>query len=80
MHFFLHKWNVFIPMIHNQIAGPNHPMFRSFSDEQVDYIIAFNIGAIWNFVMKWIEHDMKDSPDALKETLLKYLANLSLFT
>lgn len=80
MYLLLHKWNIFIPMIHNQIVSPNHPMFQSFSTEQIDYIIAFNIGAIWNVIMKWIEHDMKDTPDTIKTTLLKYLANLSLFT
>lgn len=80
MHLFLHKWNVFIPMIHNQIVSPNYPIFQPFSAEQVDYIIAFNIGAIWNVIMKWIEHDMKETPDTIKTTLLKYLANLSLFT
>lgn len=80
MYLLLHKWNIFIPMIHNQIVSPDHPMFQSFSSEQVDYIIAFNIGAIWNVIMKWIEHDMKETPDAIKTTLLKYLANLKFFT
>ncbi len=80
MHMFLHKWNIFIPMIHNQIVPPNHPIFHAFSAEQVDYIIAINIGAIWNVIMKWIEHDMKDSPDTIKKTLLKYITTLSLFT
>ena len=80
MYLLLHKWNIFIPMIHNQIVSPEHPMFQSFSSEQVDYIIAFNVGAIWNVIMKWIEHDMKETPDAIKTTLLKYLANLKHFT
>lgn len=77
---FLHKWNIFIPTIHRQLVKPNHPLFHEFSVEQVDYIIAFNIGAIWNIVMKWIENDMKDSPNTIKETLLKYVKTLSLFT
>lgn len=42
-------------------------------------MIAFNIGAVWNIVMKWIENDMKDSPDTIKETLLAYMTNLSRF-
>ena len=80
MHLLLQKWNIFIPMMHNQIVNPNHPMFRPFIAEQVDYIIAFNIGAIWNVIMKWIEYDMKETPDSIKTTLLKHLANLTLFT
>lgn len=80
MHLFLHKWNIFIPMIHNQIVNPDHPIFHAFSAEQVDYIIAFNIGAIWNIIMKWIENDMKDSPDTIEKTILKYIETLSRFT
>lgn len=79
MHLFLHKWNIFIPTIHNQIVNSNHPIFHGFSVEQVDYIIAFNIGAVWNIVMKWIEDDMKDSPDTIKKTLLEYITTLSRF-
>lgn len=66
-------------MMHKQIVKPNYPIFRSFTAEQVDYIIAFNIGAIWNVIMKWIEYDMKETPEQIKTTLLKYLANLQLF-
>lgn len=80
IHLLLHKWNIFIPMMHNQIVSPNYPLFRSFTSEQIDYIIAFNIGAIWNVIMKWIEYDMKESPEQIKATLLKYLSNLMLFT
>lgn len=79
MHLLLHKWNIFIPAIHKQIVSPDYPMFQAFSAEQVDYIIAFNVGAVWNVIMKWIEHGMKDTQDAIKTTLLKYIANLSLF-
>lgn len=80
MHLLLHKWNTFIPIIHKKLVSPNHPMFQVFSDEQIDYVIAFNNGAVWNVIMKWAEHDMKDSPDTIKTILLKHLANLSFFT
>lgn len=80
MHMFLQKWNTFIPMIHNQIVSPDYPIFREFSAAEIDYIIAFNIGAIWNVIMKWIEQDMKDSPDAIKKTLLKYITTSSRFS
>ena len=80
MHLLLNKLNIFIPIRHNQVVSPSNPMFQSFSAKQIDYTIAFNIGAIWNVIMKWIEHDMKDSPEIIKTTLVKYLANLALFT
>ena len=78
MHMFLHKWNTFIPKIHNQVVSPDNVIFKSFSKEQVEYIIAFNIGAIWNVVMKWIDNDMKEKQDTIKSTLLNYIFNLKL--
>lgn len=80
MHLFLNKWNTFIPIMHKNIVCPNHPMFQKFSDEHIEYIIAFNIGAVWNVIMKWLENDMKDSPDTIKAILLQHLETLSLFT
>lgn len=76
-HLLLEKWNTFIPMIHEQIAGDNCPLFQSFSPEQVSYIIACNVGAVWNIIMKWIEYDMNGTPEDMKKTLLKYLTALS---
>lgn len=76
-HLLLEKWNTFIPMIHEQIAGDNCPLFQSFSPEQVSYIIACNVGAVWNIIMKWIEYDMNGTPEDMKKTLLKYLTTLS---
>lgn len=54
-------------------------MFQPFSHEQASYIIAFNIGAVWNIIMKWMEHDMRETPDHIKKPLMKYLTDLTLF-
>lgn len=78
-HFLLKKWNTFIPMIHNQAVCEDCILFQSFSPEEVSYIIALNVGAVWNIIMKWLEYDMNDSPENIRNTLLKYLNNLSLF-
>ena len=79
MHLLLEKWNMFIPMIHNQIVDDNCTIFQTFSPEQASYIIAFNIGAVWNIIMKWIEYDMSETPDNIKRTLIKYVADLGRF-
>lgn len=41
-----------------------------------DYVIYFNIGAIWNVITMWIENDAKDSEDQIKNVLSKYLNNI----
>lgn len=78
MHLLLEKWNTFIPMIHNQVVGNDCTMFQAFSPVETSYIIAFNIGAIWNIIMKWVEYDMIETPDQIKKTLMKYLTDLTL--
>lgn len=77
MHLLLRKWNTFIPMIHNQIVDEDCSMFQTFSPEETSYIIAFNIGAVWNIIMKWLENDMIEKPDNIKKILIKYLTDLA---
>lgn len=72
----LNKLNSFIPMIHNQIVSPDYPLFQPFTPEQVEYIIAFNVGSAWNIILKWIERDMSDTPEYIKETILHYLDHM----
>ncbi|MGN0482351.1 MAG: TetR/AcrR family transcriptional regulator [Lachnospiraceae bacterium] len=79
MHMLLEKWNTCIPILHRQIVKPDHPMFQSFSEKEVDCIIAFNIGAIWNVIDQWVTSDMAESQDMIRETLLRYVQNLSFF-
>lgn len=77
MHLLLKKWNTFIPMIHNQIVGDGCTMFQAFTPEETSYIIAFNVGAVWNIIMKWLEYDMIETPDNIKKILLNYLTDLA---
>lgn len=79
LHLILNKLNLFIPMIHNQVVNPNHPFFQPFTPEQVEYIIAFNVGSAWNIILKWIERDMSDTPEYMKKTILHYLDHMSQF-
>lgn len=80
LHLILNKLNFFIPMIHNQVVNPEHPFFQPFTSEQVEYIIAFNVGSAWNIILKWIERDMSDAPVYIKKTILHYLEHMSQFT
>lgn len=44
-----------------------------------EYIISFNIGAIWNIIVKWLENDMNDSVDDIKKAIVYYLSNIKNF-
>lgn len=77
MHILLEKWNTLIPTIHGEIIGKDCDMLRIFFRQELSYVIAFNIGAIWNLIIKWVENDMNDSPESIKETIIKYIKYLS---
>ena len=41
-----------------------------------NYIIFFNIGAIWNVIINWVENDMRDPSDSIKQILIDYLDHI----
>lgn len=51
----------------------NNPFAQMIGNLDPDYLIAFNIGAIWNVIFKWVDRGMNDSPEAIKTTLEEYL-------
>ena len=51
----------------------NNPFAKLIGDLEPDYIIAFNIGAVWNIIFKWVDRVMTDSADEIKATIEQYL-------
>lgn len=41
-----------------------------------EYIIYFNIGGIWNLIVRWIENNMCDSVADIKKSVVFYLSNI----
>lgn len=79
LHLLLDKWNTFIPDVHDRIIDKDSAFFKTCQDLRMEYILAFNIGAVWNMIVMWIEHDMKESPEEIKETIVAYLNNMTHF-
>ena len=48
----------------------------SLSGKYAPYIIYFNVGGIWNVMVKWLENDMHDSEEIIKNMLAQYLSNI----
>jgi len=78
-HLLLNKWNTFIPEIHDELVGKDKPFYQKYNELNLSYILAFNIGAIWNIIIKWIANDMKETPDEIKNTIIAYLKEIALF-
>lgn len=65
LHLPMMKLNEFLPSLHRDINIKN-------------YIIYFNIGAIWNVIINWVENDMHDSEDIIKKILIDYINQIDI--
>ena len=79
-HLLLYELNLVLPIIHRQIVSADNPLFSGIPEKTVDYIIYFNIGAVYNILMKWLENGCLENPADIKEALLQYLTKNVLCT
>ena len=70
LYLLLLKLNVVIPELHCSLDLSGNPFAQMIG-------IAFNIGAIWNIIFKWVDRGMTDSPDEIKATLEEYLKRIN---
>ena len=79
MYLLLDKLNTFIPNSHEQVINHNSAFYKISHELQINYILAFNIGSIWNIIVMWIAHGMTESPEEIKKTIVSYLSNINSF-
>ena len=71
------RLNEFLPEYSKTDDMSSNPFVKLIGELEPDYLIAFNVGAIWNVLFKWIDRGMVDSLDSIQETLKKYLKRIS---
>ena len=74
LYLLLLKLNEVIPECNRTMDMSNNPFAKTIGNLDPDYIIAFNIGAIWNVIFKWVDRGMVDSLDEIKNTIEQYLS------
>ena len=77
LYFLLLRLNEFLPEYSKTEDMSSNPFVKLMGELEPDYLIAFNVGAIWNVIFKWIDRGMVDSLDSIQETLKKYLKRIS---
>ena len=80
LHLLLLKLNVMIPQLNLITDRSNNTFKELIGDLEPDYLIAFNIGAIWNVIFKWVDRGMTDPADEIKNTIEVYLSRISPFS
>ena len=76
LYLLLLKLNEVIPELNRCLDMTSNPFAQMIGDLDPDYLIAFNIGAIWNVIFKWVDRGMNDSPEVIKTTLEEYLKRI----
>ena len=74
LYLLLVKLNEVIPKCNQTMDMSSNPFAKAIGNLAPDYIIAFNIGAIWNIIYKWVDRGMSDSLDEIKNTIEQYLS------
>lgn len=77
LYLLLIRLNTYIPSAHIDAVDSSNPFIRCFDGLDPDYLIAFNVGAVWNVICKWIENKMEDPPEKIVKTLKNYLSKIS---
>lgn len=67
------RLNESLPRISKATDMSRNPFARMFGDLDPDYLIAFNIGAIWNVIFKWVRSGMKEPLDDVREIVRSYI-------
>lgn len=78
LYLLLLKLNDTLPKVSEDKDKERNPFVKLMDGLEPDYLIAFNIGAIWNVIFKWVERGMTDSPEKIKATLNEYTKRLIL--
>ena len=60
-----------------QVSETN-PFVQLFSGLDSEYLIALNIGAVWNVISLWVYGGMEDEAEYVKETIRLYIKRLNL--
>jgi AcrR family transcriptional regulator len=71
--YLLEEWSVALPVIHESVRSriPHFP--NSDTETGLEYTLAFNTGGVWNVLVKWINTEMRQTPEELTEIVMKLI-------
>ena len=73
LHVPLQVINETAPVLHNTLFKEQNPFVKLFDGLDDGYLMALNIGAVWNVIALWIHRGMTDKPEDVRQTIETYL-------
>lgn len=77
IHMVLQCMNENIGLHKSGLVSENNPFVLLFDGLDSEYLIALNIGAVWNVITLWIHDDMRADPGYIKDTIRNYLKRIN---
>ena len=76
LHLLLIRLNEEIPKLSNSTDMSRNPFAKLMEGMDPEYLIAFNIGAIWNVIFRWVERGMTEPLEEVRRTLEAYIRRI----
>ena len=76
LHLVLQCMNENIGLHKDGRVSENNPFVLLFDGLDSEYLIALNIGAVWNVITLWIHDEMREDPEHIKDTIRRYLKRI----
>ena len=73
MHMLLLRLNEVIPDVNATADMNGNPFAEKMAGLDADYLIAFNIGAVWNVINMWAQRGMRETLEDVRATIEDYL-------
>ena len=77
LHLTLKCMNEYLPQLRRKKLTALNPFIEYFEGADPEYLMALNIGAVWNVISLWIHRGMEDDPEKVRETVERYLYRLA---
>ena len=77
LYLLLLRLNDTIPEINETTDMEGNPFKKLIGNLDPDYLIAFNVGAIWNVIFKWVDRGMKEPLEEVEKVLGEYIERLN---
>ncbi|MBR3636246.1 MAG: TetR/AcrR family transcriptional regulator [Lachnospiraceae bacterium] len=78
LHILLQCINEYLPVLHNSFFTKDNPFNILMEGLNADYIMALNIGALYNVISLWVHKDMTDTPETVRSNIDQYIKRIGL--
>ena len=76
LHILLQCINDYLPMLHNSFFTDDNPFNVLMEGLDAEYIMALNIGAIYNVISLWVHRDMTETPESVRSNIDRYIKRI----